>query len=447
MQGAGAAALARSAGFAMAAPASRQWPLEEGPDTPKICLGPMDGGGPPLANIQAHYAGPGARAGAGRSPGMASGRTGRGTGRGTTFGGSLAPRAETTELAAYQRIKQIGVSHLVGVSAGTFPWQEEDVRRAIEIAKDHGLVAYNAMIGLPRSILYGQEDRGKDMEGVIASIQAAGKAGLPVIEYNFYAHRIVEGYYEQVGRAGAGYTGFDYDLEVLVDENGAVVPGMLRDENGQLTPETVQGNPSAKRVKVRDLPALASEGVHSLDEMWKNITYFLKAAIPEAEKAGVRLALHPNDPPAPLSRGSGQIMGTVAGWKHLIEIVDSPANGITFDCGVTREMGEDPVEVANYFAGRKRINHVHYRNVSVVKPYEKYTEVFIDTGVVDMFGVMKALVRNKYTGTIYPEHPRALDYDRDRGRIPGYPGGGAYGGFTYSVAYSRAMMQAALETA
>ena len=82
--------------------------------------------------------------------------------------------------------------------------------------------------------------------------------------------------------------------------------------------------------------------------------------MPAAEKAGVRLALHPNDPPAPISRGSQQIMGTLAGWKHLIEIVNSPANGITFDCGVTREMGEDPVAVAEYFASRKRINHVHY---------------------------------------------------------------------------------------
>ncbi len=76
-------------------------------------------------------------------------------------------------------------------------------------------------------------------------------------------------------------------------------------------------------------------------------------------------------------------------------------------------MGEDPVQVADYFASRKRINHVHYRNVQVVKPYEKYQEVFIDAGMGDMFGVMKALVRNKYTGTIYPEHPRALDADRD----------------------------------
>jgi mannonate dehydratase len=62
---------------------------------------------------------------------------------------------------------------------------------------------------------------------------------------------------------------------------------------------------------------------------------------------------------------------------------------------------------------------------------------------------MKALIRNQYTGTIYPEHPRALDADRERapgGRIPGYPGGGGYAGIAYSVAYTRAMIQAALES-
>jgi mannonate dehydratase len=184
--------------------------------------------------------------------------------------------------------------------------------------------------------------------------------------------------------------------------------------------------------------------------MWANVTYFLKAVVPAAREAGVRLALHPNDPPAPISRGSGQIMGTVAGWKRLVSIVDNPANGITFDCGVTREMGEDPVEVLRYFGSRDRINHMHYRNVRVVKPYERYTEVSIDEGQVDMFAVMKEVVRQKYTRTIYPEHPRGLDYDREfvkaTGGIRGYPGGGGYAGTVFCVAYARAMLQAALES-
>jgi mannonate dehydratase len=448
MQGVGGATLAQSVGTAAGAPAARTWPIVEGPDTPKISLAPGDGGGPLPAGLQPQAAA--APAGGGRGGG------------GGGYGGFLAPSAEAVSVAAaapggrggnqaanYERIKQLGVTHLLGVSFGG-GWTEENIRRTIQTAKDAGLVAYNAMINVPNSVIYGRDTRAKDLEPFIASIEAAGKAGLAVAEYNFYAHRVIEGYYEGVGRANAGYTDFDYELEVLVNPDGSLAGPMYRDANGQLTPQTLAAFPNAKRVKIKDLPPLANEGAHNLTEMWANITYFLKAVIPVAEKAGVRMALHPNDPPAPISRGSQQIMGTLAGWKHLIEIVNSPMNGITFDCGVTTEMGENAVAVADYFASRKRINHCHYRNVHVVKPYERYTELFIDAGQCDMFGVMKALVRNKYTGTIYPEHPRALDNDRDRvapgGRIGGYPGGGGPTGITFSVAYTRAMMQAALET-
>ena len=208
----------------------------------------------------------------------------------------------------------------------------------------------------------------------------------------------MEGYFEEIDtkRGNSGWTGFDYELEQTADR-------------------PYQTRPEEKGKKFKDLPALPDEGAHNLDEMWKNITWFLKAVIPTAERAGVRLALHPNDPPAPVSRGSQQIMGTVAGWKKLISIVDSPSNGITFDCGVTREMGEDPIEVCRYFATRDRINHVHFRNVLVMKPYERYTEVWIDEGLNNMFAVMKELVKNKYTHQIYPEHPRRLDYDAEHG--------------------------------
>jgi mannonate dehydratase len=358
MQAAGATAFAPS--FAAAA-ASPQWPIVEGPNTPKICLG----------------------------------------------GGR--------DEAALRRVKQLGVDYVIGGGGGgQLPWKEADIRAQIERCKAAGLTLYNMMIGGFNNTIYGRPGRDEEIDKVRQSIEAAGRAGLPVIEYNFYAHRAMEGYFEETGRAGIGHTGFDYE-------------------------------------KMKGLPPLPEEGAHNLDEMWNNITYFLKAVVPVAEKAGVRLALHPNDPPAPVSRGSQQIMGTVAGWKKLISIVNSPANGITFDCGVTREMGEDPVEVCRYFASRDRINHMHFRNVRVVKPYERYTEVSIDEGQVDMFAVMKEVVRNKYSRTIYPEHPRALDYDREYAKlidrpIGGYPGGGGYAGTVFTTAYTRAMLQAALES-
>ena len=309
--------------------------------------------------------------------------------------------------AGMRRVKQLGVDHVL-TGGPRIPWEESRIRSLMEDLKSGGLTLGNLMIsGFPNT-LYGKPGRDEEIEKVRQSIRAAGRAGLPVVEYNFYAHRIVEGYYEETGRAGAGLTAFDYD-------------------------------------RVKDLPPLAEEGTHSLDEMWSNAAYFLKAVVPVAEESGVRLALHPNDPPAPVSRGSGQIMGTVEGWKRLIDIVPSKSNGITFDCGVTREMGHDPVEVCRYFGERDCINHVHFRNVRVRAAYEKYTEVFLDEGEVNMFAVMKELVRQKYPRLVYPEHPRALDYDRENlGFKSYYPGGGGYAAFAYNVGYARAMLQAAL---
>lgn len=359
----GAAAVVAPIGRRSLGAAAATSRVEEGPDTPKICL---EMGGGDLA----------------------------------------AGRLSDTGM---RRVKQLGVNHVL-MGGPPIPWQEDQIRSVIDRLKSGGLTLGNMMIGgFPRT-LYGQPGRDEEIAKVQQSVRAAGRAGLPVVEYNFYAHRLVEGYYEVTGRGGAGLTAFDYD-------------------------------------RVKDLPPLPGEGVHTLDEMWSNITYFLKAVVPIAEESGVRLALHPNDPPAPLSRGSGQIMSTLAGWKRLIDIVPSSSNGITFDCGVTREIGENPVDVCRYFGERDRINHVHFRNVRVETPSLKYTEVFIDDGQVDMLAVMKDLVRLKYPRLVYPEHPRGLDYDRDR---PGfksyYPGGGGYAGFAYNVGYARAMLQAALES-
>ena len=371
---AGIAALASPASGAAAMPA----PRFEGKDTPKIALSAGDGGG----------------------PGVDSAR----------------------------RIRQLGVEWVLG-GGPPIPWEEARLKEQTDRFKASGLTLGNLMIAGFNNAIYGRPGRDEEIEKVIASIRAAGKVGLPVVEYNWYAHRAMEGYFEETDdtRPGVGWTGFDYDL---VRTPGRQYSGNVRAEEAA--------------IKFRDLPPLPNEGAHTLEEMWATITYFLKRVVPEAEKAGVRLALHPNDPPAPISRGSQQIMGSVEGWKHLIEIVKSPANGITFDCGVTREMGQNAVEVCAYFASRDRINHVHFRNVKVKKPYERYSEVMIDEGENNMFLVMKELIKHKYTREIYPEHPRALDYDRDCGRIGGYPGGGGYASYAFQVGYTRAMMQAAL---
>jgi mannonate dehydratase len=309
--------------------------------------------------------------------------------------------------AGMRRVKQIGVDYVL-TGGPKIPWTEADLRARIEPFQAGGLTLYNMMISGFDDVIWGRPGAEAQTADVITSIRAAGKVGLPVVEYNFYAHRLTEGYKEEAGRAGAGYTAYDYTLS-------------------------------------KDLPPKDGVGTHTRTEQLERARRFLKAVVPEAEKANVRLALHPNDPPVPLSRGSEQLMGTVAPRKEYLGLVESPFNGMTFDCGVTREMGEDPVAVCRWLGERDRINHVHFRNVVVRRPYVDYTEVFLDDGQVDLFGVMRELVRQKYPRGLYPEHPRALDLDREKGAIRNqYPGGGGFAGEIYNVGYARAMLQAAL---
>ena len=302
------------------------------------------------------------------------------------------------DVKGMRRIKQVGIDYVL-MSGPKIPWKEEDLRAAMERFKAQGLTIMNMMIGGINNTILGREGRDEEIENVKKSLIAAGAAGLPVVEYNFYVHRLTEGYYPVEGRGGSKYLGFNYD-------------------------------------KVKDLPPIEGVGIHSAEELWANLTYFLKAVVPVAEKAGVRMALHPNDPPPPMTHGSAQIMGDLKGWKRLIEIVDSPSNGITFDCGFTNEIGEDPVEVVRYFGSRDRINHQHFRNANLEVPREKYVEQFVDEGDVNMFAVMQELVRLKYKFGLFPEHPHGLDADKELG--------GDYIAYVYNVGYARAMLQAAI---
>ncbi len=312
--------------------------------------------------------------------------------------------SRTADAKEMQRIKQIGVDYVL-MGGPPIPWTVESLSEIMERFEQEGLTVINMMIGGYPNTIYGREGRDEEIKHVQDSLRAAGEVGLPVVEYNFYAHRLMAGYYEIAGRGGAGITGFDYEL-------------------------------------AKDVPN--DTELQTAEMLWDNLTYFLKAVIPVAEESGVRMALHPNDPPIPIAHGHEQIMATFDDWKRLIEIVDSPSNGMTYDCGVSRELGEDPLEVLDYLGSRDRINHMHYRNVTVDEPYVKYQEVFFDEGIVNMFAVMRNTFKLNYNYGLYPEHPRGLDYDKEHpiGIRSQYPGGGGYAALTYNVAYTKAMIQA-----
>jgi len=313
--------------------------------------------------------------------------------------------------AEARRLKQIGITWIDTQAVPEQPWGMDYLQPRVDALKAEGMHIGIMMLrwsfkgGMDPNmsqIVYAGPDRDQEIAKIKETLVNCGKLGIPVVEYNFYNHRATDGYAEVEGRGGATMTEFNY-------------------------------------ARMQGLPPLAAEGVHTYEQTWRNLEYFLKAVVPVAEQAGVVLSLHPNDPPPPQSRGSAQIMNSYSDWKRLIDTVNSPSNCLTWDCGVTRELGEDPVTVGNWFASRQRIGQVHFRNVILRKPREDYTEVFPDEGDNDMFEVMKLLVKNGYHRTIMPEHPRGLDADK---ALPA--GWGGYVGWTYDVAHCKAMLQVAL---
>jgi mannonate dehydratase len=310
------------------------------------------------------------------------------------------------------QIKQLGIDWIDTQAVPEQPWGSDYLQPRVDALAKHDMHIGIMMIrwsfnrGVdPKMnlIVRGLPGRDEEIAKIKQTIVNMGKLGIPVLEWNFYNHRAEDGYQTAPGRGGAGMTEFKYD-------------------------------------RMKDLPPLATDGApQSYDDTWKNIAYFLKEVVPVAEKNNVVMSVHPNDPPAPMSRGSAQVLNSFNDWKRLVETVNSPSNCMTWDCGVTRELGEDPLIVGNWLASRNRIGQVHFRNVVQRKPREDYTEVFPDNGDNDMYEIMKLLVKNRYKRLIFPEHPRGLAIDK---LLP--KGTNPTAAWAYNIGHCRAMLQIAL---
>jgi mannonate dehydratase len=169
-------------------------------------------------------------------------------------------------------------------------WTVAELRRMVERAAAFGLRATTIALPISGAVLMGLPGREADLETIRRALDAAGRAGLEVATYSFTALRASEGYFplDGAGRGGAHLRGFDYD-------------------------------------RIRDLPPYPSVGSHSREQMWDRLVAFLRAVVPSAEAAGLRLALHPNDPPVPVYRGVAQPARTLQDWESRREGAGQPA--------------------------------------------------------------------------------------------------------------------------
>ncbi len=222
-----------------------------------------------------------------------------------------------------------------------------------------------------------------------------------------------------LGRAGIGVTTFTWEPDRVWSSE----------------PTASRGAP-ARHVDLSDLTRrpLTHGRVYSEEELWDNFAYFMARIIPVAEDAGVRLALHPNDPPTdqPLG-GVPCLIRSAAAYRRAFEIANSPALGMEFCMGCWLEGGKafgDILAGIREFQADDRILIVHFRNVSA--PLPVFTETFLDNGYMDMYAIMRTLVEVGYAGTVTLDH------------TPRFAGDYALGaGPAYAIGYMRALLERA----
>jgi mannonate dehydratase len=169
------------------------------------------------------------------------------------------------------------------------------------------------------------------------------------------------------------------------------------------------------------------------ETIWQNLEYFLKRVLPTAEDVGVRLAMHPDDPPSlPRLHGQPRIMGSVEEFERLLSIDPSEANAICFCQGCFSEMGVD-VPAAIRRLG-SRIAYVHFRDVVGCMP--KFRETFHDCGQTDMAAAMRAYYDVGFDGVMRPDHVPVLE--GEEGPATGY----TMQGRLFAVGYMRGLMHA-----
>jgi mannonate dehydratase len=174
-------------------------------------------------------------------------------------------------------------------------------------------------------------------------------------------------------------------------------------------------------------------GPISEEELWTNLEYFMKRIVPVAEKAGVKLAMHPDDPPRSPIRGVGRIMRTVDNYQRLIDMIPSPVNGITMCQGNFTLMTDDLPAAIHKFGKQNKIFFVHFRDVIGNK--DKFEESWHDAGKTDMAACMQAYKDINFNGVLRPDHVPTVAGDSNENA--GYS---AFGRL-YAIGYIRGLRE------
>ena len=271
-------------------------------------------------------------------------------------------------------------------------YSTEFFQEARKKAESHGMQLNSIFMAGWDGITLAAPDRDEKIDAWCTMLRCIGAAGIPHLGYNFKPMGNFRTPSVPPGRGGTKYSTFDY--------------------------EVFSGN----RPKPHEPPV-------SAEEMWDRIEYFLRRVIPVAEENGVRMALHPDDPPIPEPLGGvAQIVSTLDQYRRIFDVAPSDSNGMLFCQGCVAEMGVDVYETIREMATKRKIIYVHFRNVRGCLP--SFQEVFLDEGDQDMLKAMETYKEAGFNGPFMMDH------------TPGFPeGDSARVGRAYAVGYIRALIQ------
>ena len=297
-------------------------------------------------------------------------------------------------------------------------WDANELRALVERVASYGL-RLEAIENVPHSftdkILLGLAGRDEQIEHYQRTIRSMGAAGVPILGYHFMPSSVWRTPLAE-GRGGAKVTAFDL----------ALVGGATATERRSFS---VPNNAA-----IDGIFAHAEGTVVSREAMWANYAYFIRAVLPVAEKAGVRLALHPDDPPVPELGGIARIFCSPDDFKRAHALSDgSPAWALDLCLGCCSEMPGGTANVRAmiaHFGPLGRIAYVHFRDVQGTVP--RFQECFIGEGNYDPAAIMLLLKRSGCTGFVLDDHVPQMVGDVPYG----------YRGRAHAIGYMQALLDA-----
>ncbi|MGK7379652.1 mannonate dehydratase [Planococcus sp. 1R117A] len=304
-----------------------------------------------------------------------------------------------------EHIKQIpGVKGIVWAlhdkPAGAV-WEKEDIKAEVEYIESHGFhIDVVESVNVHESIKLGNAERDQYIENYKQSIRNLSEFGVKVICYNFmpiFDWTRTEMFHPLED----GSTALFFE-KAKVD---SIDPKELVRQVSEASDLTLPGWEPEKLDRITEL----FDAYKEIDEakLWENLAFFLKEIIPVAEQAGIKMAIHPDDPPFSIF-GLPRIITGAESYEKLIEISDSPSNAFTMCTGsMGASTKNNMVEIAKKYANRSPFAHI--RNVKIYDNGD-FTETshYTQDGSIDVKGVVKELHDQNYTGYVRPDHGRHI---------------------------------------